>query len=604
MKKIIFKLKEDFWAYTILSFGFILRLFYIFNFTKPKNYLWSDAGTYDLHALQMAKDIHIALSTYWPPFFHIFLSWLYRPLIWLGLENQRIIIDVFLFAIFYIVAFWCIYQIVKKLFSKTIGLIILTILILWYPFIFLNALVMSENLFLPLVFLGLYFLIIKPSTLINGFWMGFFWGLAVILRPIFALSLPFFFFWAIYYKINWKFLFSVTITASVIIFSMMTFNFFYTNGLEKSVSSSGGFNFAMTWCDARSVKYLTEDGYYYWFVSAANVNYPEETGIVTNVRFEDQGYYYDIGWNCINKKPWQIVKNISSIKKLFVSQLFPTTTDMLYWETFRLIFKILTIISFIGSISTIVGLLTNKITFNKDDKKYLYLFALIIISLFTIIYLQNVGEERYIIPYSPILIILSIPFINYLIDRWKQLKKNKKNKHVWLKYLILFVFALSIFKIYSIKVKEAYIIYPNEIKKEISLPFQKDELDYSNLEYEVIVNSNINQNAQINIAFDDIIDKIVVNDKKINLNPVKKFNDEINLDNWRRGYIFNIPLKSGQNTIYISGRNLETGYSFKFKQKPFFWIWMLLFISIGLPLINVCIIFIRIFYENNENEQK
>jgi 4-amino-4-deoxy-L-arabinose transferase-like glycosyltransferase len=153
-------------AYIILFSGFLLRLFYIFTFTWPENYLWSDAGVYDGHAMQMARNVHIGLSTYWPPFFHIFLSWIYRPIIALGIENLRIKIDIIIFALFYILAFWCIYQIVKKLFSKNVALVVLLVLIFWYPFIFLNALVMSENLFFVLVFLGLYFLITKQPTIL------------------------------------------------------------------------------------------------------------------------------------------------------------------------------------------------------------------------------------------------------------------------------------------------------------------------------------------------------------------------------------------------------------------------------------------------------
>jgi len=602
MKKFISNLKEDFLAYILLFSGLIFRLFYIFNFTKPENYLWSDAGEYDNRALEMAKGIHIMFSTYWPPFFHIFLSWIYKLLIWLGLENQRVTINVIFFALLYIIAFWCIYQIAKKLFSKKIALVILLILILWYPFIFLNAIVMSENLFLPLAFLGLYFLITKPSNILNGFLLGLFWGLAVITRPIFALTLPFFIFWGLYYKINWKFLLSTTIASSIIIFSMMTFNFLYTNGLEKSVSSSGGFNFAMTWCDTKSVKYSMENGYWYWFGSAANIDYPEEKIISTNVPFENQKYYYNLGWKCINEKPWQIVKNIGSIKKCFTSHLFPTTTDMLYWELFRLIFKFLTIIAFIGSILTIIGLLRNKIHFDKNNKKYLYLFAIIIVSLFIIIYLQNVGEERYIIPYSPILIMLSVPFFSSLINKWRSIKQNKNNKRIWLAYIILLILTFSIFKIYSITVKEAYIIYPDNTKKEISLPFQKDDLDYKDLKYKIVVNSNINQKAKINIAFDDVIDEIVINNKILSLNDIKNSYNKTTLNDWRRGYLFDVPLKAGQNIIIISGKNLDTGYSLKFKQKPSLIIWMLISILIGLPLTNMFIIFIRLFYEKNTNK--
>jgi 4-amino-4-deoxy-L-arabinose transferase-like glycosyltransferase len=200
MQKFLANIKKDSVAYALLLFGFILRLLYIFNFTKPESYLWSDAGGYDSRALQMAKNYYVAFSTYYPPFFHIFLSLIYRPLVWLGIENWRIKIAIVIFAIFYIVGFWCIYQIVKKLFSKKIALIILVILILWYPLIHLNYVIMSENLFFPLVFLGLYIIVIKPHNLANGIYAGVLWGLAVLTRPIFASALPLFVLWEIFYE--------------------------------------------------------------------------------------------------------------------------------------------------------------------------------------------------------------------------------------------------------------------------------------------------------------------------------------------------------------------------------------------------------------------
>ena len=131
MKNLFLHLKEDIWCYALLLLGFFLRLFYIFGFTKPESYLWSDPGYYDLRALQVAKGEFTMFSTYWPPFFHLFLSLIYRPLIWLGIENWRIKIDVVIFALLYIIGFWCIYQIAKKLFNRKIALIILAILIFW-----------------------------------------------------------------------------------------------------------------------------------------------------------------------------------------------------------------------------------------------------------------------------------------------------------------------------------------------------------------------------------------------------------------------------------------------------------------------------------------
>lgn len=421
MKKFLTFIKEDIWAYILLAFGFLLRVFYIFLFTTPEKYLFSDPGYYDQRALQMAKDQYIMFSTYWPPFFHMFLSIIYRPLVWLGLENWRIKIDIIIFALLYIVAFWCIYQIAKKLFTKKIALIILAVLIFWYPFIFFNYLIMSENLFFPLLFLGLYFLIVKPIKHSTGLWLGLFWGFAFLTRPVFALAIPLFLLWALYYKINWKFLLAFSTTGIIIIALMMGFNFCYTKndtagGTEKSISSNGGVGFAMLWCDAKSIQF-DKNGYNFGFGPPANIDYKDSKRIFTSVPFSNQKFYYQMGLDCFKKNPERIIKNLSSVWKLFHSHLFPTIGNIAFWENFRIIFKILTDFLFAGALLSFIAITMGLFKVEEPIKKYFLLFALIIFSLLATVYFQNVGEERYLIPYAPLLMILIIPLINFLIER-------------------------------------------------------------------------------------------------------------------------------------------------------------------------------------------
>ena len=591
--------KEDFWAWSLLIYGFLARILYIFCFTSPNDYLWSDAGTYDAHAMRMASGTHIELSTYWPPFFHIFLSLIYRILIWLGLEAQRVSVDIVVFGLFYAIGFWCIYQISKKLFSPKIALIILAVVTFWWPFVFLNALVMSENLFFPTFLLGFYFLIKNPEKLSTGMWVGLFWGIAAITRPIILAFIPCFLLWCLWQKINWKFIAGFILAAGLVIANMCIFNFYYTGGRENFVSSSGGFNFAMTWCDVKSVKYFTSDGYWYWFASAANVDYPDERAISTSTPFENQEYYYQIGLDCIKERPFQIVKNSYSIVKLFHSHLFPTTADMPFWEPLRIIFKILTAALFVASAATIIGIATKKIHAERHNRKFFYLFALAIFSLFATIYLQNVGEERYMIPYVPLLILMSIPSLSLLYKKFRAVKKTEFDRRIWIFCLTFAIFSFFIFWLHLFSIKETRFILQDGTETKITLPDRSDNDAQRNLNYKIIVDSKIKQVSQISIAMDDFISKISVNGEDIDLSGVKKKYSTNVLDNWRRGYIFNIPLKAGQNTIIVSGQNTGWGYSFRFAQRPSFTVWMLVFLAIGIPTAYVLTMFIRAIYEKN-----
>ncbi len=591
--------KEDFWAWFLLIYGFAIRILYIFCFTSPNDYLWSDAGTYDVHAMRMASGTHIELSTYWPPFFHIFLSLIYRILMWLGLESQRVSFDVVIFGVFYAIGFWCIYQISKKLFSPKIALIILAVVAFWWPFVFLNALVMSENLFFPTFLLGFYFLIKSPEKPSTGIWVGLFWGIAAITRPIILAFIPCFLLWCLWQKINWKLIANFILFAGLVIANMCFFNFYYTGGREDFISSSGGFNFAMTWCDVKSVKYFTSDGYWYWFASAANIDYPDERAISTNVPFENQKYYYQIGLDCIKEKPFQIFKNSYSIVKLFHSHLFPTTSDMPFWGALRIIFKILTIIAFIASAVTIIGISTKKIRIESHNKKFFYLFGLAILSLFATIYLQNVGEERYMIPYAPLLILMSVPSLSLLYKKWRSVKKTKFNRKVWIFCFAFAAFSFFIFWLHLFSIEDARFVSENGGETQIALPDRNDDGSQRNLKYKIVINSKIRQTSQVNISMDDFINKISVNGKDIDLSPVKKKYSVDVLNDWKRGYIFDIPLKSGQNTIIVSGQNTGWGYSFKFAQRPSFIAWMLAFLAIGIPTAFALTIFIKAIYEKN-----
>lgn len=400
----------------LLAFGFVARVFYIFRYTTPEMYLWSDPGAYDLRAMQMARDQYVLFSTYWPPFFHIVLSFLYRFLVWLGLENWRIKVDVIIFALLYILAFWCIYQIVKKLFSEKIALIVLALLILWHPLIYMNFLIMSENLFFPLFFFGLYLLVTKPLKLWMGIIIGALWGMAFLSRPIFAFAFPLFLLWGWRYKINWKFLTAFTLTVSLITVSMMLFNSYYTKGEEKSISSNGGVGFAMLWCDAKSMEF-NKDGWRFGFGPPANIDYPESKRFFTNIPFTNQKYYYQMGLECLKNQPGRLTIGFSSVMKLFHSHLFPTIGNVANWGLFRTIFKTLNALLFLLGVLTVTGTALNWIIIAPEAKKFIYLFSLIILSLLMIVFLQNIGEERYLIPYAPLLIILSIPLFQTI---WKR----------------------------------------------------------------------------------------------------------------------------------------------------------------------------------------
>jgi hypothetical protein len=116
-----------------------------------------------------------------------------------------------------------------------------------------------------------------------------------------------------------------------------------------------------------------------------------------------------MGLDCLKQHPERIIYGFSSVRKIFFSHLFPTIGGVIGWEFFRFVFKIISAFLFIISILSVVLIFYKKIKIEGQFKKYFYLMALIVLCLPVMVYFQNIGEERYIIPYAPLLIILSIP---------------------------------------------------------------------------------------------------------------------------------------------------------------------------------------------------
>jgi hypothetical protein len=170
---------------------------------------------------------------------------------------------------------------------------------------------------------------------------------------------------------------------------------------------------------------------------------------------------------------------------------------------------------------------------------------------------------------------------------------------IWLFYFFLIILSLLILWVSSIQIQKSYLILPNKIKTQITLPFQTNE-DHKSMSYEIILNSNIDQYAKINIAVDDIINEISVNNKKLDLTKTLQANNQTVLNDWKRGYVFDIPLESGKNKIVINSQNTGWGYSLKIKHKPFFLIWTFCFISIGLPLAHICTVLIELILKRKK----
>jgi hypothetical protein len=159
----------------------------------------------------------------------------------------------------------------------------------------------------------------------------------------------------------------------------------------------------MSWCDLKCIEY-SRDGYRVKYCATASRD-TDKKELTTDIPFYEQNYYYKLGIDCISKNPARIITKLLSIVDLFHSKMFPVRHDIKYSEELITIYKILNIL-----LAIIAGA-TSLLLLRKGAYKYITILLLLPLSLAVTVYLQIEGEERYLIPYSPIFFILALPSI-------------------------------------------------------------------------------------------------------------------------------------------------------------------------------------------------
>ncbi|MFH1056070.1 MAG: glycosyltransferase family 39 protein [Candidatus Altiarchaeota archaeon] len=396
------RLKDWHIILALILLSLAVRVAYIYPFTQPANYVVSDMVFYDGHADDLLNNRKSWAPTFWPPSYYIFLSWVYYVLKALGLYGQKYMLLPFVHALMSCLSPFFIYRITEKIASRKAAITACLIYAVFYPLIYLNVFILSENLFLPLLAASLYIIVCKLDAgkktwfVISGLTLS----LAAVTRPPLILFTPLFLAWHYHYNKGGLKGLALFLAAFMAVLSLHSlYSYEVTGGKSLSISTNGGPNFVLTWCDLREIGYRTNTEFAH-FISPGNIDYPESRKVITNVQFTNQTYYYLMGLDCIKKNPSRIVSNIKQIFKVFHSYLFPRFSSVTGYETLFLIFKLFTY----GMLIPLS--LISFMYVAKENRKHVILLLLLVASLLIVVYVQAVGEERYLIPYEVAFIIL------------------------------------------------------------------------------------------------------------------------------------------------------------------------------------------------------
>jgi hypothetical protein len=435
---------KNFPAFLILILGTFFRFLYIFGFTNPAEQLYGDMAGYNWRAIYIVKGPGLVEPSYQSSTFDTLLSLVFRVTDFFQIFDYNIAIYTTLGILSGTVTLFALYQISKILFdSSRLSIIILSVLSLWFPLIHLQAFLVLENVFIALMFLGLYFYLrsVKAQKIpYFGFGLMLFTG---AIRPnfmLFVFILPFFLWWFSKYNLG-KILKLVFVGCGLVVV-ILGLNFWSSNGHNTSLSAGGGANFALTWCDVGTVQFLGKDGAFIWFKPPARSHYDPSKTLTLDKRFENQGVYYEAGLECIKKDPSILYRNINSTKNLFDSVYYPRSDRMFHGNYLLDLFKIFTIVFFVLSLFGLI------LALRKTSDNFHFLFYPILVGTLVFgVYLQNPGEERYLTPYTPIFVIYALVFVDWLVRLVLTWLKKSKLKHIDLKsrFKLIIIKNMSVF---------------------------------------------------------------------------------------------------------------------------------------------------------------
>ncbi len=395
MKKYDFKI-----FLVILLVGINIKLIYTFYITDPGSYLkWlpNENHTRAVEVIEKGSSKH---ANAWGPYY-LFLSGQYKIFKLLGISNLIItsaLLNVFLSSL----ACGFVYLLYTEIFNRKIAVLSTFVYILYFPANYLLPQMLSENIFTPLLIIGIYLVFLSKKNYLFTFFSGLFLGLAATARAILLPFFPLSIFWLYKYlkknKIQKIFLYSFIFIVPLFISMSLNKKFSHQNKLQLSAST--GVNFVFSQCKYKKISYNTKNEHF-WFSPPAlwNSGNPE---LETNVPFHNNLYYLKMGAQCLINNPQNLYTNLNSITNIFHSILYPAIVVNRNYDYAKQIFKIFIIISFF---SYVVYLL-----FYKKNQKHILLFYLLI-SLFLSVYLFSPGEERYLIPY----VWIFFPFLFSLI---------------------------------------------------------------------------------------------------------------------------------------------------------------------------------------------
>lgn len=421
----------------ILAASFLARVIYIFYFTNYKDYLTTDMGGYWNRAQDRYNGNIFSVSqwTAWPTFFHFYLAFVFKILNFLDLLNYKLEAVLLLNIILSVISIYFFYLISIGFFkNSTLSLLVTSLYAFCYPLIYFNALIMSENLSIPLFIISVYLVFQHGNDKFPLFLAGVLLGIAVCTRPAIALLMvPFILYIVFEKKAALDSLFKACIFTFgffIIIFLVVLENSHISSGELKSPAGAGGVNFFISQCKVHIVKsnYRNTITHISPVLSYLHPGWEE---YLTNKPIHDQKYFYELGFNCLKTQGLNfIIERLLSFRQVFFGSFFPAFPDAKYFDIFRILSDYLIFFMFV-----MLGILfVMRKSLAESWNKINFLLS-IIFCIFCVMYFFCIEQRLFFPGYFAIYLLFFTVIFN--------VKKYKREIACYLLILLFFLFLYA-----------------------------------------------------------------------------------------------------------------------------------------------------------------
>ncbi len=382
----------------LLLLAFLIRLIFSLFLHPPSNYLFSDMLSYQQTAQRIVLGNFSEVNLFYPTGYPLLISFAIKLV---GVEKSYPLLAT-IQSFFATVSLWLIYDLSKRFLQRSYRLLLLSLLIVYYPQIDFVGYLMSETLTLFLISLSAWIAFSHLLTRPKVFILSLLSFITSLIRPnlsLIAIPLLAYVLLSNYRHIRTSFRKIITLAIMGLVSSILITGAVnqFVSGKFSLVSLNGGLNFAQGQC---LIGHATDSSGWV-FGPPVFMQRGIEKAVTFEKPFLDSHYFYRVGLNCLGENPLRIIAKIFENYYLFFDNTVWPSSDQ---PVFRLFMKVSHNFFNILVLPGIILALLIRQKHSVSKKLQLLLIPASILVTTTIFY----ADIRYRIPYDGFFILLAL----------------------------------------------------------------------------------------------------------------------------------------------------------------------------------------------------